>query len=85
MTQVEIGTINIEETVDWEDLAPACEAANCLTNGKSDLVAEHRHFGPVNCSNERKTYLLCTPCYEFLKTQPYVCVRCEEPSGIFIR
>lgn len=70
------------ENIEWDSLAPPCEAGLCKNN-PAELICLHRHFDPGNCNQEGRQYLLCKPCYEWIKRATTVCYRCLEPASCY--
>lgn len=66
--------------VDWDELSPVCDYSYC--NNLGDIPAEQRHLHPVDCSNERRVWWVCKPCYEKNKSGA-CCNKCGQPAALF--
>lgn len=79
-------TTTLPETSEilWDELRPPCEALLCKPKNPSELVAVHRHLElPVTCEEEGKYYLICRPCYDYIKTQKTDCKTCGFAASIY--
>lgn len=67
--------------IDWDNLKPVCDVDGCENIG--DFAVEQQHLHPANCEEERRTWWVCSDCYDNLAKTSTSCVRCGVPAAIF--
>ena len=75
-------TILDTDAVEWEELAPPCEAEMCDPKNPAEWICKHRHVaGGLGCSAEGQVYLICNECYEKIKGLTAICMKCKLPAS----